>query len=402
MYSKPIATVIIVITVALLIVSCTTRYYATEKTYLEQNHEVINLSNETPIALLDRFTDAEVFFIGEVHGVSENYQFTLKLLKELNNKYGLKNFIAEVGYSSAWMLNSYIESGDEQLLETVLEGSTGTFFGTQDSEWFLRSLRVYNLSVPDTQRIKYDGLDLDHQPASAFHHLADISSRTEAAAPELLQNFIDRITDLSFSGAISKQDLYNNWIKAIWADYNKNRTTYISWCGIEAAAELELTLRNLHDGLYWYVIEECKTNRDNYIFRNFEDIYCTGEKYIGLWGNMHTPMTAADPEEPYIASMLKTEGYGVSSVLILYFDSEGYNPSNPALPYVVEYNPLTTARLRAVYQSPAVFFDLHAEGSPFLNSDNLNFSGSYSNAACDYYQGCILLSGATASTVAGR
>lgn len=179
-----------------------------------------------------------------MHGVAENQELTLKILKDLNKNYGLKNFIGEVGYLSAWMLNGFIESGDEQLLNIVLESSIGTFFGTEDSEWFFRSLREYNLSLPEAQSLEYIGLDLDHKLIIALRHLADIAERTEGAAPEKLLVLLDQVSGFLESEDISKLELYDGCIKNSWDDYCKNKTSYLNWCGTETVAELELTLQN--------------------------------------------------------------------------------------------------------------------------------------------------------------
>lgn len=108
----------------------------------------------------------DVFIVSEVHGVNLNYDVKWELLKDLHHKKGLNTLLLEVSYTSGYLLNEYLHTGDEKLLETVFSFYRGSTFYTRDEVNFFKKLYEYNMYFPIEKRIQVIGIDLEHSEES--------------------------------------------------------------------------------------------------------------------------------------------------------------------------------------------------------------------------------------------
>lgn len=109
----------------------------------------------------DEFYDQKLILLGESHGVAAPQVLDLELLTHLNSRIGLIDYLAEVDPVQGFMLNDYLNSGDEAVLDRVFDLWSGnnSQWGNQAFENKVRAIRTLNLSLPAERRIRFMGID---------------------------------------------------------------------------------------------------------------------------------------------------------------------------------------------------------------------------------------------------
>jgi hypothetical protein len=131
--------------------------------YLNQNKEVVNIENDSEIAIFDAdFYKNKLFLFGENHGSSNPHLFDVKLFKQLYHRAGLRNYIAEVDLTKAWMLNNYLKDGNEEWLKKVFKS-----WVEESSQWASKSnyakfqnLHKFYQELPKNQKFTIIGIDV--------------------------------------------------------------------------------------------------------------------------------------------------------------------------------------------------------------------------------------------------
>ena len=112
----------------------------------------------------DEFYDNQVYLFGEIHGYATPQQVDLTLLKHLNQKTGLRLYLAEIDPAQAIAFNYYLESGNDTFAKEVFD-----LWAEQEAQWAnkeffekLTQLREYNLTLKASNRIRFVGVDQLH------------------------------------------------------------------------------------------------------------------------------------------------------------------------------------------------------------------------------------------------
>jgi hypothetical protein len=92
------------------------------------------------------------YFVGQAHSNKANTLIEQQLLFSLHKTYGVRYNIMEYGHSAAFLINLYLESGDERFL-SVINQDAG--FG------FIKAIKAYNDALPEDKRISFYGLDYE-------------------------------------------------------------------------------------------------------------------------------------------------------------------------------------------------------------------------------------------------
>lgn len=155
-----------------------TSYLKTAKEFASHNYSNIDVHRPNIIEqlnILDNDTNSnDVFLTGENHGTNMNFELKLAFLKYFNQKAGIVYLLSESGYSSACYINKYLESGDEDNLKVVYNNLKGTASYNKEEYNFWINLRKYNLTLPQDQRIRVFGIDVEHQLDTASSYLNDL------------------------------------------------------------------------------------------------------------------------------------------------------------------------------------------------------------------------------------
>ncbi|MBS3913662.1 MAG: hypothetical protein KG003_04135 [Bacteroidetes bacterium] len=114
--------------------------------------------------------NARLIMTGENHMyVKFNSKMELKMLRYLNKKLGLRNFIIELGEARAHFLNRYILNPKDTAATNYLRATTSPRY----MDLFNR-LRSYNMSLPDSLKIHVYGIDVERFNDLPLMRLAEL------------------------------------------------------------------------------------------------------------------------------------------------------------------------------------------------------------------------------------
>lgn len=155
--------------------------------YLKQNSSAINLNDDKfqGLNLLD--ADAEkniVFLSGEAHAIAKNQDLELYFLRYFNQRHGVRYLLTEQGYAVSQLINQYLNTGDEAILQDIYSQLEGTAAWNKEAYNFWVSLRQYNNTLPPEKKITVIGIDIEHQPVTALKYLCSLLPSD--AAPEII------------------------------------------------------------------------------------------------------------------------------------------------------------------------------------------------------------------------
>jgi len=130
-------------------------------------------SAEATFALFDpQFYNNQLFLLGEAHGVQRPQELDLALLKHLNQRAGVRTYVAEVDVCKAYYLNQYLLTGQDSLLQRVFRSWLVEYaqWGNQDFYQKVQQIRAWNETLPVARRIRFIGLDeLQDLPLAAAY-----------------------------------------------------------------------------------------------------------------------------------------------------------------------------------------------------------------------------------------
>lgn len=126
-------------------------------TYLNANKTVL----KDEFNFNEDFYKNQLFMAGEIHGYKKSPELDFKLLKHLNQKVGVKDYMVEVDYSQAYFLNEYLKTGNDSLINfalkewLVLQGR-----GMKEYYDMWKNVYAYNNSLPHDKKIYVYGCDV--------------------------------------------------------------------------------------------------------------------------------------------------------------------------------------------------------------------------------------------------
>lgn len=255
------------------------------KQYLSKNNEVLNLEAESKINMFNtEFYKNSVFLFGENHGASEPHKVDLMLFKQLYREANVRYYIAEIDAAKAWMLNKYLEDGNENWLKKIFKS-----WVNESAQWANKSnhakyqrLREFYLSLPAKKRFKIIGIDTvqDYDLLKeSFRSLIPTKVKDEA-----LKDLITMIDTVSQKGR-----------KALGAKAREISTNQKSY-----SADLQYFIKSLGclgAGMY----------RDSIMYRNFDNYVSinqlTNQKFYGFLGFFHCLQAGYEKIRPFAAQL---------------------------------------------------------------------------------------------------
>lgn len=293
---KKIFIVIVVIFVILLtLITVSTKGIKMDK-YLKENVtelKVEDAMNTEDLAVLNEaIVDKDIFFTAELHGIEANQELELKFLKYFKENADIKYILEETSYSHAYFMNQYLESGDEELLKELFKPLKGTYAWTINKFDFYKKLYEYNQTLEYDKRLRYVGVDIEHQPVNAVKYLKAVIPENKEVPVE-----IEEIIDLLKSKTVS-QLLRNGEVsflakmKQINEDQGQVYSNYFgkNYLGIK------IVIQNMENKMIAYDAKKegnFDKVRDKMIYENFLLVKQELEdgKFYGQWGLMHAYQT---------------------------------------------------------------------------------------------------------------
>jgi len=150
---------------------------------LQENQDSFLLDDFDCNKLMKEYEKSKLIFYGFIHGGEAPQLIETQILEQLIKSKGVRHFAPEVSYSQAYFLNLYLNSGNEEYLEYVLQ----SYHAPQDASVALmnkfRKLYEVNKSVDD--KIKIVGTDTETNLAIIVAHLARLHNSRMTDLPVL-------------------------------------------------------------------------------------------------------------------------------------------------------------------------------------------------------------------------
>jgi hypothetical protein len=386
--------------------------------YLRGQQRVIR--TDTMVSLPDfeaGFYTNQLFLLGESHGSAVPQDLDFVLLQHLNQKTGLRNYIAEIDPSQAFFFNRYLATGQESDLQTVFHGWDGKEqWGNQNFYDKVRRIRRLNLTLPPAARIRFIGIDRLQNLKIALQHLRAIllqeATRTGTNA------VLDTLRNLS-AGVPPTEPALAQLAHRLLPAFRPGSAVP----GLSAAGSVQVA-QVLRNATY---LAGPRIRRDSVMLLNlqadYERLGLQQEKMYGLWGIYHVLQSEVSNSHPFAAlvrtSSLPLRGR-VVSLAIFTTDSKVMIPASvvpaavrPPEPSVVvgwlnSAGPVVLVPgIRDVLaaspaSAPVTLFRLDAPQAPYYRSLRLatveapllgqTLTATHAGAATtDYFQYAILL-----------
>jgi len=165
------------------------------------------------------------FLHGETHTVESIPQTKMEFLQYYYNEANVRNFIVEAGYASAYLLNLYLETGDERYI-----CKDYNFFSHKEYREFWRELYEFNSTL--TESIKVVGID-DLESTLAWYKAIEVLFNDKRYQSYLKNDsIISQIVTISekIDDVVNKNDItrkrMNALKKAFIFDYKNNPDLY--------------------------------------------------------------------------------------------------------------------------------------------------------------------------------
>ncbi|WP_288423660.1 hypothetical protein [uncultured Spirosoma sp.] len=251
-----------------------------DSSYNSVPHQPVQLDAANPFPLFDdSFYKNQLFLLGESHGFQTPQAVDFALLRHLNQRVGLRHYLAEVDASQARLLNQYLQTGDTTLLKRVFTRwvKQKAQWGNADFYQKIQRIRALNQTLPNRRQIRFVGIDRIQDNPLAADHLSSLfatvrlSNDDRAVVDTLLAQLRSSRPD-SIVGATALPLL--DRFKADSASYQRLlKSTYTE-------------TRQLLTNIGWL---RTIPSREATLFANFAQLLpgLNGEKLYGLWGFFH-------------------------------------------------------------------------------------------------------------------
>lgn len=138
--------------------------------------------------------DYRVFLAGEYHAQTKGYQSKKMLIQYLHEEQDVDYLICEVGMGQGFLLDDYIQTGNEENLIFMMEELEGALAYTQDEYQFWKWLYDYNQQQPENDKLHIIGLDIEFQKKTSVRGLSLLLDNSVTPAEEI-QPLIERIKE---------------------------------------------------------------------------------------------------------------------------------------------------------------------------------------------------------------
>ena len=294
--------------------------------YLSSNAVPIDFKNGmsqdfTKTTGLDQYS---IYLIGENHAIAKNFEIQLFFIKYLSQNQNVKYILWENGYCDAQLLNKYLESGDENILKNLMQNLKGTFACSKEMDAFYKAVYDYNKALPQDKKLKFIGVDIQHQTNTGTDYLISLLPQKEV--PVSIKKNID-VLKLAKEKNAYKIETF----EALLKDFEVNKTAYQEYLG-QDYEHFKFGLTNIIQRF------ECKKGseddfmrlREKMMIENFVNQYSklNNAKCLGIFGGAHTSLsTYLDQEKSecnlatYMDKKYEMTKGKVASIMSVYFNS---------------------------------------------------------------------------------
>jgi hypothetical protein len=270
--------------------------------YLKKNMEQIPLDASPAFRIFDQdFYKNQVILLGETHGYQVPQELDFVILKHLNARAGVRNYLAEVDYCQAWFLNKYLRTGNENFLKTVFKPWINQAqWGSEEFYNKIKKIHALNASLPADRQIRFLGID-------KIHSVATVKA--------FLREFLDEVNYQSTPG--SQIDSLRAYLLGEAAP--KEAIGRVAGKVLEDIDRKEAFYRNLlgeHCTSFRHFIQnvaylDSDTPTDSLMLSNLtfltNQLGLAREKMYGLWGYYHTLQSPLRIGVPFAALIKRSD-----------------------------------------------------------------------------------------------
>lgn len=213
---------------------------ANEKSYIGKNSSNIDFTNYEDYSALEIFDDSvkdkKIVLTNEEIGIKENAQIQYKFISYLMDTWKLKYFLVDVGYAEAAIINEYLQTGDEALLESYNNSSMGYAFIGDSKQEMLKKLYIKNSQLPDNKKLNIMGIGINESFQSVDLYFKRIISRNPDLTDKQIENINnilenlkseEIITNISNDEELEKRnEIILKHIDNFYSDINANEEEY--------------------------------------------------------------------------------------------------------------------------------------------------------------------------------
>jgi hypothetical protein len=372
--------------------------------YLKSNFLEITDSVTDWVSVLDSsFYKNDFFWIGETHGIKYSYDAEWILFKKLHEKVRFKYYLLETGYISELYLNKYLETGDEKYLKNVFNATSGTMGCNMDAYEFYRKFYLYNLELPEENRIEFVSIDIEHQYIETDKYIRSLFQNQEI--PKDTSDFINIFLR-------TKGD-YKSLYEKLSGDLHSDSIKY------------KMVLRSDYS-IFWYLVRNINylfqakasnnwnQTRDSLMFENYKirllDHDFKKSKVFAYFGTSHCYLEKTN-HVSWIASLINksTPAIKSTSIMMLYSDCKAMRPV-----WIVPKSRRLLINNKKDYVSSSVdndwknilgrssgkgyaLFKIINNGSPFNTSKLFVYDSCNDKFTADYFQYILYIKDSPAS-----
>jgi erythromycin esterase-like protein len=379
--------------------------------FLKDNYSSIDASDNNDFStfkLLDSsLKDKEVFFTAENHGAAVNSELELKFIKYLKEKVGIKYCLLELSYSDGEMLNKYLATGDESILEEMYKPLKGTFAWNKQSYSIWGKLYEFNKSLPEGEKIKIIGIDIEHQYANAIRYMNSLIP--DKNPPEEIKDIVSKVSEMYTNiNTNQSSDIYGEFSIKLSESIKSNSKVYKEYFG-EKLFAFELVNENIIAQVKAYKDDiSFDEIRDAQMYDNFKKIYTRipKGKFYGQWGLNHA-FQKAQNNVNWLASLMNNSDSPVKgkvlSIAYLYDNCDIMTRGKYGTTKLTSYRS-TEKILEPFTKEDITLFKLTGNKSPFQQEVIWPFDVKNAGiipregVTTDYFQYMILIKNSKATT----
>ena len=230
-------------------------------------------------AHIDSLKNSNIIWLGEMHGTQKSFDIAYEMLATLDDQLEIDYLLLEYSYITEVQLNHYLETGNEDVLNKIMESFKKTFSYTEEQKSFLKKLYEFNLTRPKDRKLKTISIDIEHQWPYTHRQIIKNYEKKIPADSSLLIYDIKNRTDYPTFYSQLLEDLEKN--EALYRNLYKDDYYYLYYA-----------VRNIH---YRFLTSQSKNfndTRDSLIYENFKyrntktDLSYTTS--FAIWGRDHT------------------------------------------------------------------------------------------------------------------
>lgn len=267
---------------------------ANEKSYIGKNSSNIDFTNYEDYSALEIFDDSvkdkKIVLTNEEIGIKENAQIQYKFISYLMDTWKLKYFLVDVGYAEAAIINEYLQTGDESLLESYNNSSMGYAFIGDSKQEMLKKLYLKNSQLPDNKKLNIMGIGINESFQSVDLYFKRIISRNPDLTDKQIENINnilenlkseEIITNISNDEELEKRnEIILKHIDNFYSDINANEEEYKEALN-DDLNNIKIVLdniRNLQEIMKTYYQDDSNNTNGNekysqYLYDNLNSFY---------------------------------------------------------------------------------------------------------------------------------